>query len=47
MKHLITVAFLTAFVLILMTEGRYVAFTVLGVMGAAIAASLIDSLQNR
>lgn len=45
-KHIITVAFLCVFIAALQTEGRMIAFAVLGVMGAAIVASLIDSIQN-
>lgn len=46
MKHIITVVFLCIFVAILQTEGRMIAFAVLGILGAAIIASLLDATQN-
>lgn len=47
MKALITAVFLLIFVIILTTESRMIAFAVLGVMGAAIVASLLDSTHAR
>lgn len=47
MKALITVATIIVFIMILQHEGRYIAFIVMGVMGAAVVAALIDSLHTR
>ena len=45
MRFLVTVIFFCAFIAILQTEPRMIAFAVLGVVGAAIIAALIDSLH--
>lgn len=47
MRFLVTVVFFAVFVAILQTESRMIAFAVLGVLGAAILAALIDSTHSR
>lgn len=47
MKGLVTAMSLIVLLVILSTEGRFIAFAVLGVMGAAILAALIDSTHSQ
>jgi hypothetical protein len=47
MKGLVTAVSLMILIVILSTEGRFIAFAVLGVIGAAILAALIDSTHSR
>ena len=47
MRFLVTVVFFAVFVALLQTESRMIAFAVLGVLGAAVMAALIDSTHSQ